>query len=296
MYRNVAGQKWVVFAFDRQTSVPKTGDAANITANIRIDGGTANPIDDLNPAELEGGYYIFDITQVETNGELVSIHPSSTTAYIQVVGVPGTYSTDLIITEAIADGTGGRVSSVVDICSLALMNLGADSITSIDDATTRAKLCRSFYPNVRDAVLRAYPWNCARYSQVLALLSSTPVNENWASQFTLPINPYCLWVPKFMNEDLIFEINGRSILTDETAVTLNYIRRVVDPGLFDSLLVDAIVARLSHQLAYPLTGVASTTELMWKLYTVKLQEARTIDGMENGQEQEYESNSLIDVR
>ena len=192
--------------------------------------------------------------------------------------------------------TSGFVSSVADICNLALYNLGAESITSLDDATTRAKLCNSFYPNVRDAVLRAYPWNCARYTQTLALLAAAPTNTNWASQFTLPIDPYCLWVPKFMNEDLIYEINGRTLLTDETTVLLNYIRRIVDPGLYDSLLVDALAARLSHHLAYPLTGVASTAELMWKLYTVKLQEARTQDGMENGQEKSYESNSLIDVR
>ena len=192
--------------------------------------------------------------------------------------------------------TSGYVTSVAEICSIALLNLGAGSITSLDDATNRAKLCNAFYAKVRDAVLRAYPWNCARYTQALALLAAAPTNENWASQFTLPIDPYCLWVPKILNEDLKFEVNGRLLLTDETSVTLNYIRRIVDPGLFDSLLVDTIAARLSHQLAYPLTGVASTTELMWKLYTVKLSEARTQDGMENGEEKSYESNSLIDVR
>jgi hypothetical protein len=86
------------------------------------------------------------------------------------------------------------------------------------------------------------------------------------------------------------------LLTNESEVILNYIYQVENPGLFDPLLVEAIIARLSHNLAYPLTGVASTAELMWKLYLVKLQEARTIDGMENGEEKSYESNALIDVR
>jgi hypothetical protein len=89
MQKNTTGQKWVVFAFDSTTNAPKTGDAANITANLRIDGGAANPVDDTNPAELEGGYYIFDITQAESNGNLILIAPSSTTANIQVIGVPG---------------------------------------------------------------------------------------------------------------------------------------------------------------------------------------------------------------
>ena len=192
--------------------------------------------------------------------------------------------------------TEGYVTSVAEICSIALMNLGAESITSLDDTSVRARLCNKYYPVIRDAVLRAYPWNCAKYTQALSLLSAAPANANWTSQFTLPIDPYCLWVPKFMNEDLIYEVAGRVLLTDETSVTLNYIRRIVDPGLFDSLFVDALTARLSHSLAYPLTKVASNVELMWKLYQVKLQEARTQDGMEDGKENVYESNALIEVR
>lgn len=192
--------------------------------------------------------------------------------------------------------TGGYVVSVAEICSIALANLGETSITSLDDNTTRAQLCNTFYATVRDTVLRAYPWNCARYTQTLALLSAAPTNTAWTNQFTLPTDPYCLWVPKFMNEDLIYEINGRVLLCDETSVLLNYIRRIVDPGLFDASLVEALAARLSHALAYPLTGVVSNVELMWKLYLVKMQEARRQDGQENGQEKVWESNALIEVR
>jgi hypothetical protein len=89
LQKNVAGQKWIVFAFNRTTNVPLSGDAANITANLRLDGGAANPIDDTNPTELEDGYYVFNLTQVETDGENIVITPVSGTADIQVIGVPG---------------------------------------------------------------------------------------------------------------------------------------------------------------------------------------------------------------
>ncbi len=88
MQKNVAGQKWVVYAWDTTGPTPKTGDASNITANLRIDGAAANPVDDTNPTELEDGYYIFDITQVESNGDLLLIAPASATGNIQVRGVP----------------------------------------------------------------------------------------------------------------------------------------------------------------------------------------------------------------
>ena len=88
MQKNTTGQKMIVYAWDTTDLSPKTGDAANITANLRIDGGAANPIDDTNPTELEDGYYIFDITQVESNGDLLLIAPASSTGNIQVRGVP----------------------------------------------------------------------------------------------------------------------------------------------------------------------------------------------------------------
>lgn len=96
MEKNQAG-KWVVFAFQDEGGAnpgePKTGDAANITANLRIDGGAANAVDDVNPTELEDGYYIFDITATESNGDLLLIAPASATANINVIGIPGTVYT-----------------------------------------------------------------------------------------------------------------------------------------------------------------------------------------------------------
>lgn len=101
MLKNVAGQKWVVFAFDITDGSAKTGDAANITANLRIDGGGANAVDDTNPSELEDGYYVFDISQDESNGDMILICPASSTANIQVIGVPGAvWTTSLSHTKA----------------------------------------------------------------------------------------------------------------------------------------------------------------------------------------------------
>ncbi len=91
MQRNTAG-KWVVFAYEDEGGTNPgervTGDAANITANMRIDGGAANAIDDTNPTELEDGYYVFDVTAVEANGDLLLLTPQSSTANVNVVGVP----------------------------------------------------------------------------------------------------------------------------------------------------------------------------------------------------------------
>jgi hypothetical protein len=89
MIKNVASQLWTVFAFSQSTGVARPGDAANITANLYIDAGGANPIDDIPPTEFGGGYYGFYLSATESNGDHICIQPISNTASVSVVGCPG---------------------------------------------------------------------------------------------------------------------------------------------------------------------------------------------------------------
>ena len=88
--------------------------------------------------------------------------------------------------------------SEVDIANRALAKIGAESITSFDDGTKRSNLCRDIYPSTRDAVLRAYPWNCAIERQELALDLAVPL-FGYAYKYQLPIIPYCLRVLEVEN-------------------------------------------------------------------------------------------------
>jgi len=93
MFKNTAGQEWVVFAFEDEGGTnpgnPVAADQANITATVRIDGGSANTVDDANPTVLAGGYYTFGITAAESNGDSIVIIPVSGTSNVTVIGVPG---------------------------------------------------------------------------------------------------------------------------------------------------------------------------------------------------------------
>lgn len=89
MQKNTTGQKLIVFAFDRTDNTPVTGDAANITANLRKDNGSAVATNDTNPTETEDGFYAFDLTQAETNADVMQAFPASVTADVQVIAVPG---------------------------------------------------------------------------------------------------------------------------------------------------------------------------------------------------------------
>jgi hypothetical protein len=92
MIRNASGQKWRVLAYNVTTGSRVTGDAANITANIRKDFGARVATNDVNPTETEDGYYDFDLTASETNADTVDLFPESSTPNVLVVPVPASYN------------------------------------------------------------------------------------------------------------------------------------------------------------------------------------------------------------
>lgn len=92
--KNIASQKWKVYAYDTSNNgAPVTGDAANITAKIAKDWAAAAGTNDTNPTEVEDGYYLFDLTQAETNADQLDLYPESSTANVLVVGSPATQTT-----------------------------------------------------------------------------------------------------------------------------------------------------------------------------------------------------------
>lgn len=89
---------WVVAAYESDSGanpgLPVTGDAANITANIYIDSGSAAATNDVNPTEREDGLYYFNMTAAETNGDCLMLTPQSSTANVSVTAIsPVIYTT-----------------------------------------------------------------------------------------------------------------------------------------------------------------------------------------------------------
>lgn len=125
MFKNVASQKLIVFAFDSTTNAPKTGDAANITAYVSKDFGAVTVLGDTTATEMDAtnakGYYLFDLTQAETNGDTLLFSAKSSTANIVVVGAPATVYT-YPTTGILAPATSGR-TLVVDASGLADANM-----------------------------------------------------------------------------------------------------------------------------------------------------------------------------
>lgn len=173
-------------------------------------------------------------------------------------------------------------TSVIEICNNALLDLGEDSITSLTDNIKAARLCNQRWPAVRDAVLRAHPWNCAMSQAELAAAAESAV-WRWDFQYVLPTDLLRLVrVVTAAEQDVDqWEVQGRVLLCDEEApLFLAYVRREQDPQKYDALLSEAMSARMSATLAYPLSGSSSLAENYWKVYKEKILEARGVDARE----------------
>jgi hypothetical protein len=191
------------------------------------------------------------------------------------------------------------MATEVSICSNALRRLGDSPITSLTEDSERARLCNAFYEPSRDAILRSHTWNFAINRATLAKLSSAPAFE-YAFQYALPTDPFCLRVLKMEFEDYEFKVEnlagqGRVLLTNEGEANIIYIARVTDPSLFDSMFVDVLTAKLAVDLAYPVTNSTTLQTQMQRLFERKLSDARSLDSTE-GTTDSLISNVFTDFR
>lgn len=172
------------------------------------------------------------------------------------------------------------MASVVDICNSALNQIGASNIISLTEDSKAARVCNQRYEFVRDAVFRAHPWNCLITRTSLAPDATAPAFE-FTKQFTLPTSPYCLRVLALDDPDILYRIEGRKLLCNESTINMIYVARVTDPNQYDLLLLETIAASLAADIAYNLVGSSSLGSNMYTLYQQKLTEARYVDATED---------------
>ena len=105
-----------------------------------------NAVDDTNPTELEDGYYVFDITAAESNGDLISMHPESSTANVEVIGVPGAvYTTPANFPDTTIDSNGRMDISLIEgVDATDQINAACDTALTDYDAVVPADLPTNF--------------------------------------------------------------------------------------------------------------------------------------------------------
>lgn len=191
--------------------------------------------------------------------------------------------------------------SVVNICNMALGQLGSYRIESLLEATPQAQACSLYYEISRDAALRDYPWNFATDRVSLSQLTET--NSEWDYVYAYPADCIsALYIVNPYTADLIdFEIatvgalGARVILSDQESAELVYTALVTDPNRFDPLFIEALMYSLALKLCQPLKADRALKQDLANLYVATIENARGKDARE-GHLPPHTKSDFVDAR
>ena len=171
--------------------------------------------------------------------------------------------------------------SSIELCSSALVKLGAESISSFDDGSAEARVASRLYPLTRDALLSTHPWSFATRQIALIRLATAPVTT-FSCAYQLP-SDYLKALSAGgggRGSGLVFQIVNRQLHTDAEAPVLTYVFRPSE-GDFPPYFSAALVARLAAEFCLPLTENSSRAERLMRLAEAELKVAKLVDSQQD---------------
>jgi hypothetical protein len=174
----------------------------------------------------------------------------------------------------------------VSIANLAAQKLGEDDrLTDPDDNTLLGRSVAAVWNEMRRAVLREHPWNCAmkRWQLASRVVTAPETILPWLYAFPLPedlLRLHEVIEPVWPRD--AWQLEGNDILAMEPGpLLIRGVRDLTETGQFDDLLVEAFAFRLAFQIADRITGDRQRRADMWDGYRTALMRAKIVDGREN---------------
>ncbi len=183
--------------------------------------------------------------------------------------------------------------TVLGIVNDALLEIGAERITSLDSDLKRAVICKEQYPKVRDYVLTSHPWVFALKRVQLAQIDEE-VSFDFTYQYQLPSD--CLRVIKMDGVDSIYKIEGDRLLTDESVVKIQYIQAITDASRFTHNFAFAVAYLLAAKICYPITQSRELVNDLKASFLNVIREARSIDAQAMGSANDFVVDTFLNSR
>jgi len=170
--------------------------------------------------------------------------------------------------------------TALELCSRALLRLGAQNIASLEEGTAEAEIASGLYAGARDALLSAHPWSFATGQTTLPRLAAIPAAD-FAFAFQLPagfLRALSAGAPQ-RGRGLPYRLLEDRLHSDAPQVTLTYVFRP-DEAAFPAFFAAALVARLAAEFCLPLTESTGRATLLANLAEAELRAARRADSQQ----------------
>lgn len=176
--------------------------------------------------------------------------------------------------------------SQVDICNVAILDVGGNTINAIDEGSREAELCDHYWEMFVDEVLSEHTWNFAKQWVALAEEAGySMVDSEYGYAYELPSD--YVRMSRMEDKKSLYEVRGTTLLTNVEDCLIEYIKRVDDVMAFPPGFRMALIARLRAALAIPLARKGTKAIDWMNLYlSVDLPRAKTKDAMEGNQSEE----------
>jgi len=171
--------------------------------------------------------------------------------------------------------------SPVDVCSRALILIGADPITSFDDGNNEALIASNMYEDIARASLVNARWRFATNQAILNRLSDSPTGRydaayqlpsGWLMTHAVTVNDYPIEYQTYGDK-----IYSNASSTDQLVLDYTYRANEQD---WPSYFTVAVEYELAIVFAIGLARDQGLAQLMQQQATLAMTKARNLDGQQ----------------
>lgn len=186
----------------------------------------------------------------------------------------------------------------VAICNLAIGWLGGNLISSLDDDSEEARLCKANYEASRDSALEDRDWTFATSRKQLTQNPDYPGFGSYNS-FHLPadhIRTIAVSASPDFDDNIDWFKEQNLILAITDVMYIRYIFRQKQVAYFSPNFQQAVAARLAHDICTPLTHNEKLKGMMWDEYLIRVEWTGALDGVQGVSQPLIKSSELINAR
>lgn len=156
--------------------------------------------------------------------------------------------------------------SKTDILNKALVLVGANTITSIDDDSNNARICKKVYEGALRSILSECKWN---FATKRALLSVSADSLAWydTGEGIVYVKPTDLIkIFDVTPKDAAWREEGDYIISDSSDLGIRYVYYLDNPDKYSASFVDALVDKLCYEIAYRIVNSQPLAERYRQVY------------------------------
>lgn len=172
--------------------------------------------------------------------------------------------------------------SDLGIVNSALIKLGVETITALDNTTRQGKIMNEQYAKMRDALTYDHPWNFATKWVSLdenGTAQTVHLNPDYTYEFNLPTGYLRIWRSEFDDDE--YEVIDGKLYSNSSSVTVMIIMQVTDPTKFSPAFAEALSLKLAADTCYALVQSNSLKGTYISEMQSYLPKVRSGDAQEN---------------